>query len=54
MTAWRTADSLGLRQFLDVALHGALPDHSTRRHSPSAFRSLAGSRDYSQVKLLNP
>ena len=27
--AWRAADSLSLRQFLDVALHEAPPDHST-------------------------
>ena len=27
--AWRAADSLSLRQFLDVALDGAPPDHST-------------------------
>ena len=27
--AWRVADSLSLRQFLDVALHEAPPDHST-------------------------
>ena len=27
--AWRAADSLSLRQFLDVALHDAPPDHST-------------------------
>ena len=27
--AWRTADSLSLRQFLDLALHEAPPDHST-------------------------
>ena len=27
--AWRAADSLSLREFLDVALHEASPDHST-------------------------
>ena len=27
--AWRAADSLSVRQFLDVALHEAPPDHST-------------------------
>ena len=27
--AWRAADSLSLRQFLDIALHEAPPDHST-------------------------
>ena len=27
--AWRAADSLSLRQFLDIALHEAAPDHST-------------------------
>ena len=27
--AWRAADSLSLRQFLDLALHEAPPDHST-------------------------
>ena len=27
--AWRVADSLSLRQFLDIALHEAAPDHST-------------------------
>ena len=27
--AWRVADSLSLRQFLDIALHEASPDHST-------------------------
>ena len=27
--AWRAADSLSLRQFLDVALHEARPEHST-------------------------
>ena len=27
--AWRAADSLSLRQFLDIALHEASPDHST-------------------------
>ena len=27
--AWRAADSLSLRQFLDVALHEGPPDHST-------------------------
>ena len=27
--AWRAADSLSLRHFLDVALHEAPPDHST-------------------------
>ena len=27
--AWRAADSLSIRQFLDVALHEAPPDHST-------------------------
>ena len=27
--AWRAADSLSCRQFLDVALHEAAPDHST-------------------------
>ncbi len=27
--AWRVADSLSLRQFLDIALHEAGPDHST-------------------------
>ena len=27
--AWRAADSLSVRQFLDVALHEAAPDHST-------------------------
>ncbi|MYK88215.1 MAG: transposase, partial [Acidobacteria bacterium] len=27
--AWRAADSLSLRRFLDVALHEASPDHST-------------------------
>ena len=27
--AWRAADSLSIRQFLDFALHEAPPDHST-------------------------
>ena len=27
--AWRVGDSLSLRQFLDIALHEAAPDHST-------------------------
>ena len=27
--AWRVADSLSLRQFLDIVLHEAVPDHST-------------------------
>ena len=27
--AWRAADSLSIRQFLDLALHEAPPDHST-------------------------
>ena len=27
--AWRVADPLSLRQFLDIALHEASPDHST-------------------------
>ena len=27
--AWRATDSLSLRQFLDIALHEASPDHST-------------------------
>ena len=27
--AWRSADSLSLREFLDIALHEASPDHST-------------------------
>ena len=27
--AWRAADSLSLREFLDIALHEASPDHST-------------------------
>ena len=27
--AWRAADSLSLRQFLDIALHEAPPDHLT-------------------------
>ena len=27
--AWRAADSLSLREFLDVALHEASPEHST-------------------------
>ena len=27
--AWRAADSLSIRTFLDVALHEAPPDHST-------------------------
>ena len=27
--AWRAADSLSLRQFLDIALHEGPPDHST-------------------------
>ncbi len=27
--AWRAADSLSLRQFLDIALHETSPDHST-------------------------
>ena len=27
--AWRVADSSSLRQFLDIALHEAAPDHST-------------------------
>lgn len=29
--AWRAADSLSLRQFLDVALHEASPDHRRYR-----------------------
>ena len=27
--AWRAADSLSIRTFLDIALHEATPDHST-------------------------
>ena len=27
--AWRAADSLSIRQFLDFALHEVPPDHST-------------------------
>ena len=27
--AWRAADSLSIRAFLDVALHETTPDHST-------------------------
>ena len=30
--AWRAADSLSIRTFLDVALHEAPPDHSTLAH----------------------
>ena len=34
--AWRSADSLSLREFLGVALHEASPDHSTGvAHAPA-------------------
>ncbi len=32
--AWRAADSLSLRQFLDIALAEASPDHSTVSRTP--------------------
>ena len=32
--AWRAADSLSVRQFLDFELHDAPPDHSTRCRAP--------------------
>ena len=34
--AWRAADSLSIRQFLDVAVHETPPDHSTRCRAPGA------------------
>ena len=33
--AWRAADSLSIRTFLDFALHEAPPDHSTLSRTPS-------------------
>ena len=37
--AWRAADSLSIRQFLDFALHEVPPDHSTlSRHAPADRR----------------